>query len=188
MTAFRHTPYYCEENCYWLAQDARFRGRQTQVVFVSNETRSVAFLHQRAAAQPGDWVVWDYHVVVLELAGERDEARIWDLDSTLGMPIPARTWLERSFDARVTTLYAPRFRLVDAARYIASFASDRRHMRLADARGWQAPPPPWPIIGGGAHVLDALVDVNDETWGPTIDLDALKRDVTRAGTNAARMR
>jgi hypothetical protein len=173
-----YTPYYCEENAWWLAQDARLTGQQVDVVFISNATRSVAFFEQRAAQQPGDSVVWDYHVVVL--ARSEGQARIWDLDCLRGAPLPARAWLEASFDARVNPLYAPRFRLIAAHTFVTGFASDRRHMRAPDGR-WQAPPPPWPILGGGAHNLEAFIDIADATWGETLSLDAFAKLLDASG-------
>ena len=164
----RHTPYYCEENIWWLAQDARFAGKNTEVIFISNRTRSVAFAHQRAAAHPGDVVVWDYHVVLYV------EGEVWDLDCVLGAPLPLKTWLDASFDARVQPAYAPSFKCIDAAEYVTHFASDRRHMRNPEGT-WQAPPPTWPVIGEGRHALDAFVDVRDATWGVVMALEAFRQ-------------
>jgi len=163
----RHTPYYCEENIWWLAQDARFADKQAEVVFISNAPRTVAFTHQRAAARAGDVVVWDYHVVLL-VAGE-----VWDLDCTLGAPLTLRAWLDASFGAEVHETYAPVFKRIDAGQYIAHFASDRRHMRGPDG-AWQAPPPAWPIIGEGRHALESFVEVGDERWGEVVSLGALR--------------
>lgn len=171
MAGHRYAPFYCEENVWWLAQEARFAGLPADVVVVSNERRRVAVWGQRAARAEGEPVVWDYHVV-LAVQGARG-TEVWDLDCARGAPLAGAEWLEASFDERVPKRFAPRFRLVDSAVFVARFASDRRHMRTPDG-GWEAPPPPWPIIGGGAHDLDRFVDVADETFGATIDLDALR--------------
>lgn len=164
----KHTPYYCEENIWWLAQDARFVGKEPEVVFISNASRTVAFAHQRAAQHAGDIVVWDYHVVLLA------EGKVWDLDCTLGAPLTLQAWLDASFDPNVRAAYAPMFKCIDAAEYVAHFASDRRHMRNADGT-WQAPPPAWPLIGAGHHTLEAFVDVRDATWGVVMTLEALRQ-------------
>ena len=176
MSAHRYTPFYCEENCWWLAQDPRFSGSRVEVVFITNATRSVALFHQRAAEEPEAPVVWDYHVVVCEYRD--NEARIWDLDCTLGAPLTAPRWLEASFDARVLPGYAPRFRLVEASTFVRGFVSDRRHMLALDG-SWQAPPPPWPAIGRGLHNLDEFVDVADPRWGRVLDLDAFRAACAR---------
>lgn len=162
----RHTPYYCEENIWWLAHDARFAGKRAEVVFISNPSRSVAFAHQRAAAREGEVVVWDYHVVLLAL-GE-----VWDLDCTLGAPLPLHRWLDASFDPDAHPPYAPMFKCILAADYVAHFASDRRHMKNPDGT-WQAPPPSWPTLGEG-HRLEAYVDVRDVSMGTAIGLEAFR--------------
>jgi hypothetical protein len=165
-----YAPYYCEENVWWLAQDARFADRERDVVIISNARHTVAMHAQRDGR--GRAVFWDYHVVLAVRAPSSWE--VWDLDTTLGMPIDAARWLDGSFGFRTTDLIAPRFRLVPADTYIANLATDRRHMR--DEHGaFREPPPPWPIIGGGAHDLDRWIDVHDTTYGEWIDLPALER-------------
>lgn len=166
-----YAPFYCEENVWWLAEEPRFAGQPTEVVFVSNARRTVAVWGQRAARGPGEPVVWDYHVV-LATRGERG-VEVWDLDSAIGTPLRAADWLDASFDPRAAPRFAPRFRVVDASTFVARFASDRRHMRTP-AGGWRVPPPSWPVIGDGAHNLEAWVDVHDDTFGAAIDLDTLR--------------
>jgi hypothetical protein len=166
----RHAPYYCEENVWWLAQEPRFSGLRSEVVFVSNERRTVAMRAQRAGPA-GEAIVWDYHVVLAVRGTEGVE--VWDLDCTEGAPISARAWLDASFDPHVPPQLAPRFRVMASETYVAAFASDRRHMRRADG-SWQVPPPPWPVIGGGAHELEPLIDLADATHGAAIDLTALR--------------
>jgi hypothetical protein len=167
----RYAPAYCEENVWWLAQDERFARARAEVVIVSNAARTVLVSSQRAARMPGQPVVWDYHVVLAVHA--MNGVDVWDLDCTRGAPLPAASWLEASFDARAPARLAPRFRCIDRDVFVARFASDRRHMRTADG-DWEAPPPPWPILGGGAHELERFVDVHDETFGRAIDLEALR--------------
>jgi hypothetical protein len=58
----------------------------------------------------------------------------------------------------------PMLRIIAAHEYRERFASDRRHMRDASG-GWQQPPPPWPAIGRG-HTLDAILDLDDTSFGP----------------------
>ena len=57
-------PYYCEENAWRLCGHPYFGTRERRVVFISNPMRAVAFAGQRAAP-PGEWVIWDYHVIFL---------------------------------------------------------------------------------------------------------------------------
>lgn len=167
--AAHDAPYWCEENAWHLCAEPRV-GRDVAVVVISNPRRSVALWHQRAAAEPTAPVVWDYHVVV---AGRDDDdaVRIWDLDTTLGFPSAAGEYLTRTFHPSVPSPLQPRFRLIDRVRWRAEFASDRRHMRGADGR-WHQPPPPWPPIGHG-HNLDVVLDFDTSTFGPWLERDAL---------------
>jgi hypothetical protein len=74
----------------------------------------------------------------------------------------------------------PRFRVVDAEAFVASFASDRSHMRRRDG-GFREPPPPWPPIGapGAAPNLMRFVDVTAPFAGEVLDLEALGARVAR---------
>lgn len=171
--ARRYAPFYCEENVWWLAQEARLAGVPREVVFVSNEARTVALFEQRAAEAPGAPMVWDYHVVLAVRRPERVEVE--DLDCARGSPLEAREWLEASFGpARaLPPRYAPRFRVIEAEAYVSLLSSDRAHMRAPDG-GWLAPPPPWPAIVRGPSNLLRLADVSDPFAGELLDLDALR--------------
>ncbi len=164
----RYAPVYCEENVWWLAQEPRFAGLRAEVVVVSNVRRTVALFHQRAALS-GEPVVWDYHVVLAVHA--RSGVEVMDLDCVLGAPLAGSAWLDASFDDRVPVRFAPLFCVIPSEVFVATFSSDRRHMR--EAGGWRAPVPPWPIIGGGAHELERLIDVQSRSFGPVTDLAGL---------------
>ena len=119
MNQARYWPFFCEENVWHLCSDrdaiqGPVEGRR--VVFVSNARKRVAMRRQRAG-RGGD-VVWDYHVVLLA------EGRLWDLDTTLGFGIAPAVWLAESF---VAGPLEPRFRVIDAPSYLASFASASGH-------------------------------------------------------------
>lgn len=165
-------PYWCEENAWHLCAEPRI-GAGALVVVIGNPWRTVALWHQRAASRPDAPVVWDYHVVVVS----RD-ARVWDLDTRLEFPIVLDVYLGKTFRMGVAARLQPRFRAIDAADYRSRFASDRRHMLDADG-DWQRPPPPWPAIGEG-HVLDALLDADDDAFGPWLDDRALRAQVSGA--------
>jgi len=150
---FRYQPFYCEENAWWLCAEPALapspgtaRGG-AQVLFIVNRAGHCPFAGQRAGAR-GEIIWWDYHVVLLDAA-----RRIWDLDTRLGLPLPAADWLTGSFPfiARLPAALAPRFRLVPCAEYRRDFASDRSHMRDSAGR-WRHPPPPWPAIGRGMRL------------------------------------
>jgi hypothetical protein len=168
----RYAAFYCEENVWWLAREPRFAA--AEVVVISNRARTVAMDAQRAGE--GRPLVWDYHVV-LAVPGAGG-VEVWDLDTTLGLPVLGARWLEASFDPGWPARFAPRFRPMPAERYVAELASDRRHMRAKNGR-WRAPPPEWPIIGGGAHELDRMIDVSGDD---AFDLATLSARWRRAGS------
>jgi len=146
--SFRYHPFYCEENAWWLCNEASPRAATAYAVFVVNAFGRCPFAGQRAVPE-GRLVWWDYHVVVLDA-----DNRIWDLDTRLGLPLPARDWLAGSFPflGRLPAALLPRFRLIPCADYHRDFASDRSHMRKPDGR-WRHAPPPWPPIGDGMKMI-----------------------------------
>lgn len=84
------TDCYCEENVY---QHLARTNRNGFAVFISNEGKSVVLRQQKAAEKrPQEerdehyTVIWDYHVVAVELSG--DEFVVVDRDSRLGSPFP----------------------------------------------------------------------------------------------------
>jgi protein N-terminal glutamine amidohydrolase len=150
-----YTPYYCEENAWRLCAHPSMEGQDADVIFISNPARSCAIWSQRAAFSPDEPVLWDYHVVVLTRGA--DGPQLWDLDNTLGAPLPFMRWWEASFPYRdqLVERVQPMFRVVARARFLEVFCSDRSHM-LVDGQ-WSAPPPPWPPIGAGPSNLMRFV-------------------------------
>jgi hypothetical protein len=156
-------PFWCEENVWHLCGDARTR--DGEVAIVTNPDRRVALFHQRASPRPDGLVVWDYHVLLFARA---DRWFAWDLDTTLGFPVPALAYLERTFPPQLDPTLAPRFRVLAAADYRVGFGSDRRHMRSPEG-GWLQPPPSWPAIGH-THTLPRLLDIDDCTPAPWLEI------------------
>jgi hypothetical protein len=170
----RYQAFYCEENVYHLCRHPAVASRSPAAVFIRGAGDSCVMWHQRLSPGPGEPVVWDYHVVLLA----RDPWQIWDLDTTLARPVDAATYLRRSFrpELRLRDDLVPRLRIVDAAGLVATFASDRSHMRTGDG-GWSAPPPPWPVIGEGS-TLARYLDLADNIAGEWLTVPAL---LTRVG-------
>lgn len=173
-----YQPFYCEENVWRLCQDPRLAGTQGLVALITGHPEArrptrCALFHQRLAARPGAAVLWDFHVVLFARA---QEWLAWDLDSDLGAPLSAATYLQATFgdQASIPARWRPLLRLIEAGRYVAGLRSDRSHMR--DQRGrWLQPPPPWPPPGGGSeHNLDRLLDPGDDLLGPVVELDGLR--------------
>ena len=168
----RYAAFYCEENVWQLCRHPALAGRPLRAVFVSNAARACALWAQRGAPAPGEPVVWDYHLVAVEAA---DAARVWDLDSALGLPVPLDDYLAATFRP-VAEPHGPRFRVVDAAEYVGRLASDRGHMRAPDG-SWLMPPPPWPPPrpAGAPSNQMRFVDMAAPFVGEVTDLAGLPR-------------
>lgn len=167
-TLTRYQARYCEENAWHLAAD---HGGQGWVLIITNERRACPIWCQKASESPDSPVVWDYHVVWLSPG-----LQIWDLDCSLGYPLALQNWLHASFPhgESIGEDYAPAFRVVTGARYLAEFASDRRHMKSAEGE-WMAPPPMWPEIqvSGTSHNLPQYLDTDDHSLGDWIQFDKI---------------
>lgn len=172
-SSFRYCPFYCEENVWHLSADPQVPGADRRVVFVSNPARQVVLWAQRAASQPDEPVVWDYHVVLL--CDVENTWRVWDLDSTLGLGVLLDEWARASFEVLpMPRELRPMFRCIEADAFRRSFASDRSHMRRPDGT-YASPPPPWPRIGQGNN-LHRFIDMRDEAVaGDVLDLEGLRR-------------
>ena len=159
-----YAAFYCEENVWWLAQEPRFA--DADVVVITNEHRAVATFAMRAAGALDRCVGWDYHVVLVA------RGEVWDLDCLAGMPLAVAAWADACFGRtrRLRRVYHPRFRSVRASTYLATFASDRGHMRRRDG-SWRHPPPSWPCIGTGS-TLPRFLDLDDAELGAFVDVDA----------------
>lgn len=186
----RYWPCYCEENVWHLAADPDLAGRDdVHVAFISNRERQVTLWGHREALWPRGPIVWDYHVILLA----RDHGaqwEVWDLDTSLGCPVPSAVYLDVTFPspAVLDPALAPRFRLLPAAEYRRELRTDRRHMRRADGT-YSSPPPPWPPIGEGSNLMqfiDMVDDMEDGFLGEVLDLTGLRlwlvQSVARIGT------
>ena len=170
----RYHPFYCEENVFHLCRHPVLGSRRRHAVFVSGRMGGFVMWHQRAARGPASPLFWDYHVIVLA----EDPWEVWDLDSTLGCPVPAVDYLRRSFRAGLPPDLAPRFRVVAADEMIATLASDRSHMRGPDGR-FERPPPPWPPVSAperGSN-LARFIDTDRPFAGEVLSLEELRSRV-----------
>lgn len=164
-----YCPFYCEENIWHLAGDPRVGDGPRRVLMISNPSQRVALWGQRSGTpDTGGLVVWDYHVILTCGAGA--VAVVWDLDTTLGAPMPLGAYLSQTF-CGAPEPFTPRFRVTDAETFRDRFRSDRRHMRGEDGAFLQAPPP-WPPIGPG-HTLQMWLDFERDEPGKVLDLPGL---------------
>ena len=172
MTAFQYHPYYCEENVWQLCCNQKLKSLKKKVVFISNPTKTCPMWHARASSEPGEPVLWDYHVI---LVCKNPLWQVWDLDSTLGLPLTPRKYLSNTFRPNLPKELQPMFRVVDANEFVEHFSSDRSHMKLEDG-SWRSPPPEWPAIyNGEASNLSQFTDMNQEFIGKVMNLDSFRQ-------------
>jgi hypothetical protein len=170
---FHYAPYYCEENVWFLCQEPQFVDLPLKVVIISNEFRTCPLWDQRAG-ETGNPVLWDYHVILL---CNSTNWQVWDLDTTLGMPVDLGYYMHRTFFRNKTLemQFALRVRVIPAEEYIARFSSDRSHMRDEEDR-WLATPPLWPmILKEGGTALMNLIDMKTASLGVVMTLKDLER-------------
>ncbi|XP_055345722.1 protein N-terminal glutamine amidohydrolase-like isoform X2 [Paramacrobiotus metropolitanus] len=147
-----YTACYCEENVWKLCDQIRQTFPQELefclVIFISNERRCISVWNQATA--PSSWlpVLWDYHVVLLYCPPTATPL-LFDLDSTLPFPCPLDRYLAEAlrpgYPSPDPHANLPKsLRLIPAAVFLTTFASDRSHM-LASGH-YLAPPPAYPCI------------------------------------------
>jgi hypothetical protein len=165
-----YQPYYCEENVWRLLARPELGDAVTWAVIVSNASREVICLRQRSGRLVDGLVRWDYHVFAV--ATDPVQGRLaMDMDSDLPFPCPLARYLGATFPPDVQRAFAPRFRVVKGGEYVASFVSDRSHMRRLDG-SWIAPPPAWPAPGAGSgrpSLLMAWTDMGRRSPGKLYD-------------------
>lgn len=168
----RAQPYqacFCEENVWQLLRGDALP-KPAAAVFISNAARAVAMWGQRAAEV--DPVLWDYHVVALL----PEHGLIVDLDDRERAAWPVAEWLAHAFRAQARRDEQPRFRVVAGEVFLATFSSDRSHMR--DLRGRElAPFPNWPAPYEPTRGMNLMrfVDVDDDIAGVVVDGAGLSR-------------
>lgn len=172
---FLYRSCYCEENIWHLAREEWFREQETMVVIVSGRGRYRRFWFQGGAENPQAPVYWDYHVILLSYEADW---WVWDLDTSLELPVAAdtyfhKTFLQQNIDVAHTDVV---LRLVSAEEYVRKLSSDRSHMRLPSGE-WAAPPPEWPMIlqQRDSNLLD-WININHEAPGQVLTLAEFMRD------------
>ena len=164
--AHDYAPFYCEENVLRLCPSLV---GEAFAVLVTNASRRVEMLCQRAGGPGRGAVLWDYHAFAI---GRDDGWLVWDFDTTLGFPVPAGEYLRRSFPRNPRE--PPVFRVMACADYAREFRSDRSHMRRPDGT-WAAPPPSWPPASGrGGLPFPSLLDPRSTCLGELLTLDGMR--------------
>ena len=173
----KYTACYCEENIWHLCADPVVTGANNdadnnadhKVVWVSSLQQVCPIWHQRSAAT-GEPVWWDYHVFLLSRTGE--QWLVWDLDTSLGLPVEAPVYFAAAFKRPMPL--QPVFRVMDASDYRRDFSSDRSHMQNGDG-SWMSPPPVWPAIVREDLTFTAMRDMHDNRFGVRLSLDEIER-------------
>lgn len=101
---------------------------------------------QKASHRQDGKVLWDYHVIFLYQTSESGTL-VYDLDITLNFPCDLKQYFEESTkdNKSLKPEHHRLFRVIPAAEYLKTFASDRLHMLTPDGH-WKAPPPSYPPI------------------------------------------
>ncbi|MGF1638346.1 MAG: hypothetical protein ACFCUU_14820, partial [Cyclobacteriaceae bacterium] len=144
-----------------------------KVLIISNMSRNCPLAFQKSA-KVDELVWWDYHVILL--AFKQNIKLIYDFDSRLEFPASLNDYLNSTFQKRTdgSNNDLPFFKSIDAAIYIASFFSDRSHMK--DSYGnWIFPPPDWPLIQGKEKLtLEELLNFTANSKQSIYSLEEIK--------------
>ena len=163
--SYDYAAFFCEENIWRLCRRFLDEGRQVRVILMANVKGRFLIWNQRAAGSPSEPLFWDYHVILASRPVDAGPApwMIWDLDTYCALPAPVADYARASFasDQRIPPHFRPRFRVFEGADFLATFSSDRAHMRRPNG-SWRKPPPPWPPILDGTQGLRELIDVTRE--------------------------
>ncbi|TXG46203.1 hypothetical protein EZV62_028298 [Acer yangbiense] len=178
---FDHTPFYCEENVYFLCKKlcangvADADGSDLYVVFISNEQKQAYF----SASKRADGVIlWDYHAVCIQRKrGGDSPCLVWDLDSSLPFPSPLASYVSETIrpSFQLFSEYQRCFRIVHAPIFLRSFASDRRHMK-DPAGNWIAEPPSYePIVAEDktVHNLNEYIEIGTENISTNVGAELI---------------
>ncbi|XP_062570009.1 protein N-terminal glutamine amidohydrolase-like [Saccostrea cucullata] len=118
----------------------------TAYLYPTRKERQIPFWRQRASKREDGQIFWDYHVIFIYQPSE-SLAVVYDLDTTLTFPCDFRRYYEESI--KDDRLFKPEFqrlfRVIPAAEFLQTFASDRSHMLTQDGQ-WMSPPPVYPPI------------------------------------------
>lgn len=132
----------------------------------------VPFWRHRASRDPDGFILWDYHVIVVQFpASEMGPAVIHDLDAELSThsraPFPFSDYTAQALrPSAVTAILAPEmsrlYRVVPATVFLNTFASDRSHMLIDGGACYAKPPPSYPCIvaaNGETHTLPNFLEM-----------------------------
>ncbi|CAD6196295.1 unnamed protein product [Caenorhabditis auriculariae] len=166
-----YTSHYCEENIFKLCQ--LLEGNEKAfAVFISNGKKTIPLWSQRLSSN-GSYVLWDYHVILIIRGGSpAEESLVYDLDSSLSYPTKFSEYWQKTFrpDIPLKNVFSRRFRVTPHKDFVATFSSDRQHMKNEDGT-WQMPPPTWdPPNPQSPSNMEAFIEMSLE-FGATRLMD-----------------
>jgi len=162
-----YTSCYCEENVWKLCESIRNENiehlNQYHVVFISNDKRQIPIWMQSNQDDPLTPVVWDYHVILVRKT--TTSSMVYDLDSILPFPCPLEQYTQQALRSEkdLKKHYHRRFRVIEASRFLETFASDRSHMKQSNGE-YVKPPPSYPPIRTDEEEmnLEDFIDMSPE--------------------------
>ncbi|KAG4996707.1 hypothetical protein AAZX31_10G091300 [Glycine max] len=167
---FHHTPFYCEENVYLLCKKlcndgiANADGSDLFVAFISNEKKQIPLWNQKASKRADGVILWDYHVICIQIKQGAVPPLVWDLDSTLPFPSPLPSYVSETIrpSFQLFSDYNRLFRVVHAPLFLRCFASDRRHMKDSGGNWIEEPPQHEPIVAEDrtVHNLNEYINIS----------------------------
>lgn len=145
-----YTKCYCEENVWKLCEHVKDH-HSSQLgncycVFISNKHKTIPLWQQKASSREDTLVIWDYHVIFI-FSPPDTETLVYDLDTMLTFPCDFKTYFLSGIRSNqsLQPQYHRFFRVIPAAVYLQTFASDRSHM-LNKKGEYLQPPPVYPCI------------------------------------------
>jgi len=168
---YPYTFCYCEENIWKLEQirlgEDPTRKETDHIVFISNESKKVPVWTAK-----GEYVVWDYHVILVEKRNQ--DATVYDFDAaTLPFPCPFQNYAAVCFRPQVALKdeFKRMFRVLKGEEFLRTFSSDRSHMIDPKTKTWMATPPAWPCIqlpGIKSNLFEEFIDMKRTTHGKVL--------------------
>ncbi|KAL6530467.1 hypothetical protein OROMI_028356 [Orobanche minor] len=177
---FSHTPYYCEENVYFLCKKLVDDG----IAKSDGSDLYIPLWHQKASHRADGVILWDYHVISVQKRKESNLPHlVWDLDSSLPFPSPLPTYVAETIrpSFKLFSEFQRVFRIVHAPIFLRSFASDRRHMKDS-AGNWLNPPPSYEAIvaqDGTTHNLNEYMEMSSSDVVESIGADTIETVLTQ---------
>ena len=169
-----YTSCFCEENIYHLCAELQNKECISEeivsskldgvhVVFISNEKEAFPLWCQKSAADSDNSpVVWDYHVLLIDLSSQ--EPRVYDLDTKLEFGCSTKEYCCKAirFDVLLNAELEPLFRVLTAKEYLDYFSSNRSHMMNSGKEH-----PKWKLIKGNKAKSDHELRTYIEMRNPT---------------------